>query len=306
MTFQNAEKLKNRHLVAMDHHKKSGNSKGYAAHSMVVRKFEDAYDRHGTGVIPVGRILSASQKAFKDHPHSGMKESVELDEVSDKMLDRYRQKAFADQPSGDDGSDKYRKRKFGRDLAFAKQTGRAKVLATKEEVELDEVSDLQKDFISSMQSKLKKRSSLRDPNAKTAREEDKLAKQLAAKAKMKKEEVELDEVSTEKLRDYASAALQDKDKAKADKRWKYASKAMKTVGDREAKAAHALKYNKMEETQLDEKAPKIKPDFLKTQREKDRAHDAAMGRTATGRKKPVRQMTSTQRSLAKMRGESEE
>jgi hypothetical protein len=210
MTFQNAEKIKNKHLAAMDHHKKSGNSKGYAAHSMVVRKFEDAYDRHGTGVIPAGRILSASQKAFKDHPHSGMKESVELDEaikrlpikdvmqaskifadakkkgslnseaeamvldfaikklkyskkdaemlaqkaevkhidmvgeeveldeVSDKMLDRYRQKAFADQPAGDDGSDKYRKRKFGRDLAFAKQTGRAKVLATKEEVELDE------------------------------------------------------------------------------------------------------------------------------------------------------------------------
>ena len=58
------------------------------------------------------------------------------------------------------------------------------------------------------------------------------------------EEVELDEVSTDKLRDYASAALQDKDKAKADKRWKYASKAMKTVGDREAKAANDLKYNK--------------------------------------------------------------
>jgi hypothetical protein len=68
-----------------------------------------------------------------------VRESVELDEVSDKMLDRYRQKAFADQPSGDDGSDKYRKRKFGRDLAFAKQTGRAKVLATKEEVDLDEL-----------------------------------------------------------------------------------------------------------------------------------------------------------------------
>jgi hypothetical protein len=67
-------------------------------------------------------------------------EEVELDEVSDKKLDAYRQKAFADQPSGDDGSDKYRKRKFGRDLAFDKQTGRAKVLATKEEVELDEIS----------------------------------------------------------------------------------------------------------------------------------------------------------------------
>lgn len=66
------------------------------------------------------------------------REETELDEVSDQKLDTYRQKAFADQPAGDDGSDKYRKRKFGRDLAFAKQTGRAKVLATKESVELDE------------------------------------------------------------------------------------------------------------------------------------------------------------------------
>jgi hypothetical protein len=68
-----------------------------------------------------------------------IKEAAEdLDEISDKKLDAYRQKAFADQPAGDDGSEKYRKRKFGRDLAFAKQTGRAKVRATKEEVELDE------------------------------------------------------------------------------------------------------------------------------------------------------------------------
>jgi hypothetical protein len=81
MSFQDAEKLKGKHLVAADRHKKSGNSKGYAAHTAVVSKFEDAYDRHGTGVIPAGRILSASQKAFKDHPHSSMKESIELDEA---------------------------------------------------------------------------------------------------------------------------------------------------------------------------------------------------------------------------------
>jgi hypothetical protein len=114
-----------------------------------------------------------------------------------------------------------------------------------EEVELDENSDLKKAFISSMQSKLKKRSSLRDPNVKTAREEDKLAKKLAAMAKTKKEDVELDEA-----------------------------------------------------------APKIKPDFVKTQREKDAEHAKAMGRSVkTGRKLP---MTSTQRSLASMRKEETE
>jgi hypothetical protein len=79
--------------------------------------------------------------SLKKAPWDKKNEEVQLDEVSDKKLDVYRQKAFADQPSGDDGSDKYRKRKFGRDLAFAKQTGRAKVLATKESVEeLDELS----------------------------------------------------------------------------------------------------------------------------------------------------------------------
>ena len=53
-------------------------------------------------------------------------------------------------------------------------------------------------------------------------------------------------------------------------------------------------------------APKIKPDFLKVQRAKDAEHNAAMGRTKTGRKKPVRTMTSTQKSLASMRRECAE
>lgn len=92
MSFQDAEKLKNKHLIAMQHHKKSGNSKGYAAHSMVVSKFEDAYDHHGTGIIPAARILAASQKVFKDYPHSSMKEEVELEEKvawSHKSYDDY-------------------------------------------------------------------------------------------------------------------------------------------------------------------------------------------------------------------------
>ena len=55
-----------------------------------------------------------------------------------------------------------------------------------------------------------------------------------------------------------------------------------------------------EAADVEEVAPKMKDDFIKTQREKDRAHDAAMGRTPTGRKKT---MTSTQRSMAAMRKE---
>jgi len=59
-----------------------------------------------------------------------------------------------------------------------------------------------------------------------------------------------------------------------------------------------------ESVELDEKAPKIKGDWLKQERERNNKHDAAMGRTKTGRKKPTRTMTSTQKSLASMRGES--
>ena len=50
-------------------------------------------------------------------------------------------------------------------------------------------------------------------------------------------------------------------------------------------------------------APKMTGDSIAIQRAKDAEHNAAMGRTKTGRKKPVRTMTSTQRSLAQLRGE---
>ena len=58
-----------------------------------------------------------------------------------------------------------------------------------------EATDWSKDpAVQAIQSKLKKaKVSYRDPNAKTAREEDRIAKKLAAQAKMKKEEVDLDE-----------------------------------------------------------------------------------------------------------------
>lgn len=70
------------------------------------------------------------------------------------------------------------------------------------------------------------------------------------------------------------------------------------------KKSGAVKSGSMSknEEKVDEAAPKMQGDWLKKQRERDREHNAAMGRTATGRKKPVRQMTSTQRSLASLRG----
>lgn len=67
-----------------------------------------------------------------------------------------------------------------------------------------------------------------------------------------------------------------------------------------------IRAKKNEETELDEAGPKIKGDFLKVQRAKDAEHNAAMGRTNTGRKKPERAMTSTQKSLASMNKEEAE
>lgn len=221
VTHNEAAELSHENLnsIAKDHDnaaKKHSTAYKETRSTAAARSHEAAYNRHSDAAkahreAANDKSKHSSEKLEKmsnhawdatDHTRKHFDEEVSLDEVSDKKLDAYRQKAFADQPAGDDGSNKYRKRKFGRDLAFAKQTGRAKVLATKEEVSLDEVS-------------------------------------------------------TEKLRDYASAALQDKNKAKADKRWKYAGKAMQKVADREVKAAHARKYNKMESVELDEASTKV-------------------------------------------------
>ena len=62
-----------------------------------------------------------------------------------------------------------------------------------------------------------------------------------------------------------------------------------------------------EEAQLDEKAPKMSGDSIAIQRAKDAEHAKAMGRSVkTGRKLPKKTMTSTQRSLASLRGEGNE
>ena len=125
---------------------------------------------------------------------------------------------------------------------------------------------------------------------------------------MKKEEVELDEVSNAVKDQLGNIDLSIRD---WERRWKNKSagnpndmKAPQKIQDLKAqKAALMKKHGIKEAVDLDEVGPKMKPDFVKTQRAKDAAHNAAMGRTATGRKKPVRTMTSTQRSMASMKKE---
>jgi hypothetical protein len=118
------------------------------------------------------------------------------------------------------------------------------------------------------------------------------------------ESVELDEAKRDIYHQHMLKAL---GKSRLPKNHQYTS-AIATNGDFVVKDGGSRIVGRIPkgEHNLKEAAPKIKPDFLKTQREKDRAHDAAMGRTATGRKKPTRAMTSTQRSLASMRKEEVE
>ena len=89
-----------------------------------------------------------------------------------------------------------------------------------------------------------------------------------------------------------------------------------TPGARDADNARRKEYkahqkSMREEEELDEaprrkRAPKMTGDSVAIQRAKDAEHNKAMGRTKTGRKKPERTMTSTQRALASLRKEEVE
>lgn len=72
----------------------------------------------------------------------GLPEEAEgLREISAKAVDSYREKAYAQQPAGDDGSQLYKKRKAGRDMAFKKVTHGAKVMAKEGTEQISELSN---------------------------------------------------------------------------------------------------------------------------------------------------------------------
>jgi hypothetical protein len=184
-----------------------------------------------------------------------------------------------------------------------REAKKAKDAMKKEEVEeLDEISrDTARSYIS--------KASAHKTTGETPKKDRSSGVELAGKKAygiggkpkvMATEEVEeLDELSIDKLQSYhAKAALDLRKKREKLDKGTLTSKDYKQGQNRVTGLNRAA--SKMEETEVSEAAPKMKPDFIKTQREKDRAHDDAMGRTPTGRKKP---MTSTQRSMASMRKE---
>ena len=100
-----------------------------------------------------------------------------------------------------------------------------------------------------------------------------------------------------KIRGDDDAADADMAKAKTHDR---KLKRMKQMGaDRTRKTL----TDKLDEAPRRKGAPKMTGDSIAIQRAKDAELNKALGRTKTGRKKPVRQMTSTQRSLAQLRGD---
>ena len=103
----------------------------------------------------------------------------------------------------------------------------------------------------------------------------------------KKEAADLADLANEKIKD-------KKDIGEIPKDGEIKFKRRKTIVDKE-----------IEKDNMEEGAPKIKGDYVKMQRAMDAEHDDAMGRTASGRKKPVRAMTSTQRSLASIAAKNE-
>ena len=173
-----------------------------------------------------------------------------------------------------------------------------------EDDDLDELSLSVKDF---------KKTGL---NKTVTKNKDQLKKDIEAmKSRLKKEEAEqVDELSRKTLGSYAKKAGEDlRVNTGSGQRLKgmygpssKGSAELKKAAKRQQGLNRAIDKLTKEEVDLDEAAPKMQGDWLKKQRERDRAHNAAMGRTATGRKKPQRAMTSTQRSLASLRREETE
>jgi len=76
--------------------------------------------------------------------------------------------------------------------------------------------------------------------------------------------------------------------------------------ERMDKMGYTHEKPKLDEAPRRKRAPKMTGDSFAIQRAKDAELNKALGRTKTGRKKPVRTMTSTQRSLASMQREEVE
>ena len=257
------------------------------------------------------------------------KEEAEIEEALDAVNKKAVKKDFADRKDKDidndgdtDSSDEYlHKRRKAVSKAMKGKEVEVEV-QTNEEVELDENKAIIKIY-QDMKTQGKKDHNILDyigsmPKYKRI-SRDQMAK-IIGDAKRKgifKEEVEhLEELTAEEKRLMAKMYDKKGNLTPLGKRVMDHGKAASKLTPKDASAdtARRKEYNayqkskRNEEVDLDEAprrkgAPKMTGDSIAIQRAKDAEHNKAMGRTRTGRKKPERTMTSTQKSLASMRRE---
>lgn len=240
--------------------------------SQGVAESEDT--RMGTITVTSDEERKRRAKAYRDKKlKSESKQNLDqIDEISKNKVDAYLDASHNDfkkqQGSGKPMTPKQKKRHAtdskAYNMAYNKLTGRGKVNATEEVDEKTNLDDYYMDVAKAFKKENPKLElsglgwtkkgmiAVKDMNGDEWEYNPRTRKlTLMTEATINIGDVEknkrisdsVTEVSTEKLRDYASAALQDKNKDKATKRWKYAGKATQTVADREAQAAHDRKHN---------------------------------------------------------------
>ena len=242
-----------------------------------------------------------------------------VDEISKKKVDAYLDASHNDfkkqQGSGKPMTPKQKKRHAADskayNMAYNKLTGRGKVNATEEVDQLDEVAKTNlDDYYMDVAKAFKKE----NPKLKLSGL-GWTKKGMIAVKDMNGDEWEYNP-RTRKLTLMTEATINigDVEKNKRisdsdkDKLSKVADMMRKEKEARTKKVAEVTISPLQKESvqiELEEKAPKMRDDYVAVQRKKDADHAKAMGRSVkTGRKLPTKTMTSTQRSLASIRNEA--
>ena len=245
-------------------------------------------------------------------------EVEQIDEISADMKNRYMNRA-SQAATAATMAGKYTKgkdkEKFDR-IARNRKAGIKKVVGEEVELDITEISlDMLTKKISNSGMDSTKKANKMD---KTKNDLSAMKARLAGKPSLAKEAYEDDEPASPDeasmamrqlgFIEYAAEEVMDHIKSgKEFPEWMQ-NKLSKLHGQMEslhsALGDHGEDEEDMKEAVRRKGAPKMTGDSFAMQRAKDAELNKALGRTKTGRKKPVRQMTSTQRSLAQLRGES--
>ena len=282
---------------------------------------------------------SGHKKYKKDY---GIQESVELDEISKTKMGQYIKRAHSDKETQKKRADVFDKKGMYADKdkdmynAFSKADrarkkagnrtkfiGKAVDKLTKEATELDElnkktlgsyVKKASRDVANRSADNARDYATGNRPVGMNKKSLKNWKREIGidkAVDKMAKEATELDELNKKTLGSYikkasgSAAGIAAVTSAQAAIKGKSNPDDRRQLRNRLTGISRAT--DKVTKEEVDEAkrkgAPKMTGDFFAIQRAKDAELNKALGRTKTGRKKPVRQMTSTQRSLASMRNE---